>query len=123
MRELTTQLRKQYGQGFVSRHFPEDDPALNVKRSMKERFGLRKVRADSSGLVKAPLLPPVHLLQLDEHFRNAWIDYSALDAKVSESGVGWGGGGGEGTGRCGSRLVRMKGCMAHCVHVAGCSPE
>jgi hypothetical protein len=49
---------------------------------MKERFGLRKVKADSSGLVKAPLVAPVHLLQLDERFRYGWIDYSALDAKV-----------------------------------------
>jgi hypothetical protein len=53
-----------------------------MKRGIKERFGVRKVRADSSGLTQAALLPPVHLLQVDEHFRNGWIDYSALDAKV-----------------------------------------
>jgi hypothetical protein len=49
---------------------------------MKERFGLHKVKADGHGLVKAALVPPVHLLQLDEAFRHGWIDYSALDAKV-----------------------------------------
>jgi hypothetical protein len=56
-----------------------------MKRSIKERFGVRKVKADTSGLTQAALLPPVHLLQVDEHFRNGWIDYSALDAKVGLS--------------------------------------
>lgn len=71
------------------------DPSANVKRGMKERFGLHKLKADGHGLVKAAVVPPVHLLQFDDSFRNTWIDYSALDAKVWDVGVG--------VGRCVSR--------------------
>lgn len=82
--ELEQAFKKKYGDESVQL-LAETDTSANAKRSMKERFGLRKVKADGWGLVKAPLVPPVHLLQLDEEFRIGWIDYSALDAKVCGS--------------------------------------
>lgn len=88
-----TQLADKLRDAFKERFGPacvelllETDTSANAKRSMKERFGLRKVKADGQGLVKAALVPPVHLLQLDEAFRQGWIDYSALDAKVGLGG-------------------------------------
>jgi hypothetical protein len=81
--KLREAFRKRFGEASLEL-LEETDTSANAKRSMKERFGLRKVKADSSGLVKAPLVSPVHLLQLDERFRYGWIDYSALDAKVRQ---------------------------------------
>jgi hypothetical protein len=60
----------------------EADASNTTKRGMKERFGCQKVKADGLGLVKAAVVPPMHLLQIDGAFRPGWIDYSALDAKV-----------------------------------------
>lgn len=77
MDELAKTLGKQY--------FTED-ASDNAKRSMKERFGVRRLKADGSGYLKVPMLPPMHVMQVDEHFRNEWIDYSALDAKVCACG-------------------------------------
>ena len=52
----------------------------NVKVSMKELFGVKRLRKDGTegSLID---LPPVEVLQRDPNYRANWIKYSAKDAK------------------------------------------
>ncbi|GIM08897.1 hypothetical protein Vretimale_12841 [Volvox reticuliferus] len=54
---------------------------VRAKISMKDRFGLIKIRNGVPG--KVPELPAMQLLHTLELFRPSWIDYSALDAKAT----------------------------------------
>lgn len=58
------------------------ETATMAKRGMKERFGRHKVKRDGE-LSKIVQIAPMHILHTDEEFKYEWIDYSALDAKVS----------------------------------------
>jgi hypothetical protein len=51
---------------------------------MKERFGLLRLKTDGSP-TKVEQVPPMHVLHTDPLFRPEWVDYSALDAKVSSA--------------------------------------
>jgi hypothetical protein len=65
----------------LARHFRHEEVGL-PKRGMKERFGLLRLKADGSP-TKVDQVPPMHVLHTDPRFRPEWVDYSALDAKVS----------------------------------------
>ncbi|GFR52186.1 hypothetical protein Agub_g14723 [Astrephomene gubernaculifera] len=55
---------------------------VRAKMSMKERFGMYRLRGGGA-VGKVPELPPIHELHGRPLFRPTWIDYSALDAKAT----------------------------------------
>jgi len=57
--------------------------ALKPKKSMKERFGQKRIMKDGKTEGKLLEVPPIHVLHEDPKFRPTWVEYSARDAETT----------------------------------------